>query len=319
MAHTSKGSAVHIRVITNTTNGVGLQRDAEIIRDVLEPCGHRVELCHFKAPPPPDKADVALFLEIIAPQYLGCAHRHWLMPNPEWFPPAWKTMLSHIDLVLCKTRQAQTIFESLRCECVFTGFMSRDLREPAVVRKRRFLHLAGKSQTKNTQALLCAWTQSMPPEAELTLVSQHYADVARAIPRVHVHERVSDVELRTLMNSHLFHLCPSGAEGWGHYIHEALGAGAVVVTTDGAPMDEIARDAVIHIAPVRHTTMGLAPFWLFTGSTIVAAVFRCLALDDCDIAHIRHRARQEYEQKREVFINALTELCLRESEVYATP
>ena len=38
-------------------------------------------------------------------------------------------MLNHIDLVLCKTWQAVKLFQQFRCECVFTGFMSRDLRD----------------------------------------------------------------------------------------------------------------------------------------------------------------------------------------------
>ena len=47
---------------------------------------------------------------------------------------------------------------------------------------------------------------------------------------------LSDQELRTLQNQSAFHLCLSLTEGWGHYIGEALGVGAVTMTVDAPPM-----------------------------------------------------------------------------------
>ena len=50
---------------------------------------------------------------------------------------------------------------------------------------------------------------------------------------------LDDAALRTLQNSHRFHLCLSEAEGWGHYIAEALSVGAITLTCDAAPMNEL--------------------------------------------------------------------------------
>jgi glycosyltransferase involved in cell wall biosynthesis len=45
--------------------------------------------------------------------------------------------------------------------------------------------------------------------------------------------------LAGLQRSHAIHLCPSESEGFGHTIVEGLSAGAVVVTVDAPPMNEL--------------------------------------------------------------------------------
>ena len=44
-------------------------------------------------------------------------------------------------------------------------------------------------------------------------------------------------KLEQFQNETEIHLCPSEAEGSGHYICETLSCGAIVVTVDGEPMN----------------------------------------------------------------------------------
>jgi glycosyltransferase involved in cell wall biosynthesis len=50
---------------------------------------------------------------------------------------------------------------------------------------------------------------------------------------------LTDNQLRALQNASEVHVQPSQAEGYGHVIGEGMSCGAVVVTTDAPPMNEL--------------------------------------------------------------------------------
>ena len=57
-----------------------------------------------------------------------------------------------------------------------------------------------------------------------------------------VRQKMPLPELRRLMATTGIHVCPSACEGFGHSINEARSLGAVVVTTDAPPMNELVTD-----------------------------------------------------------------------------
>ncbi len=220
---------MQIAICSNLANGVGLQRDYETLRAELEILGHTVTGIQFNGNAEAPNVDLTIFLEVVAEQYLG--KRNWVVPNPEWWFRGWDSLLDRFELVLAKTRHCEQLF-SPKATTKFLGWKSRDLRNQEIVREPNFLHVAGKSQTKNTTAVIKAWTRFSAPNV-LTIVSQHYRV---SHPRIKVLQRVTDAELVQLMNSHQFHVMPSAYEGWGHSLHEGLGVGAVIITTNSEPM-----------------------------------------------------------------------------------
>lgn len=227
-------------VITNLSNGVGLQRDYQIIRELLTGAGHVVRGVQFDNPGEVQPTDRNLFLETFVADLMPYGREQWVMPNPEWWFAPWSNYLKQVDRVLCKTNHALVLFSGLTDphKCVFTGFKSRDFYDAEIKRERNFLHVAGKSQTKNTLAVLAAWKRERIP-AKLTVVSEHYF---AHCPSVAILDRVTDERLAELLNSHLFHVMPSGYEGFGHVIHEGLGVGAVMILTDAPPMVDWVED-----------------------------------------------------------------------------
>ena len=298
-------------------NGVGLSRDFELLAAALRDSGCEVTLygCErrdrkrrrgfftrlaararglrdgsLNAP-----YDVNLMLEHVWPQFLHQARRNVLVPNPEWFDRRDVAFLGAAQRVWAKTALAERLFTARGCRAVRIGFDSADRHDPAVTREPTFLHLAGRSPLKGTTRLHALW-QRHPEWPLLTIVQDAEAvgTVPGAAANIRVESRyLSDETLRTLQNSHRFHLCTSEAEGWGHYIVEAMSVGAVTLTCDAPPMNELisaARGMLLAVhSGERHN---LATLSLFDEAALEAAVTGVLAmsLDACETIGAAARA-----------------------------
>lgn len=295
-----------IRIISRN-NGAGLSRDLKLMKEVLaETSDAEVETVGFGTTKTVNwwrmaklaagvlvnsRADTQVFAERV---YRGClplARRNVLVPNPEWFLPKWLAHLPKFDMILCKTHHAQRIFGRLGCNTRYIGFTSEDRYQPEVPRQRAFFHLAGHSFTKGTQVLLDTWCRH--PEWPLLTVVQNKTDGQRLAENIdHRVGHMDDASLRHLQNSHLFHLCPSEAEGFGHYLMEGLSVGAVVIATDGEPMNELVTpNHGLLIPPARSGTRSLSPCYYVDAQGIEAAVAQALALSPQECERIGYAAR----------------------------
>ena len=241
-------------------NERGLGRNVYLLADLLERAGYRVLVNGLASPylrhhlyphhlpyrvitgslVRRSRCDINLFLEYVVPEWLDAARTNCLIPNQEWFRDDYHSYLPHFDLVLCKTRFAQSTFDRLGCKTIFTSFTSLDrLTTTAEKDYGGFLHVAGNSLQKGTATLVEVWRHH-PRWPTLTVVqaTRH----ARPIPAANVRYvtgRVSDTILRQYQNRHGVHVAPSEAEGFGHSIVEAMSCRSVVVTTDAPPMNEV--------------------------------------------------------------------------------
>lgn len=240
-----------IRIITQD-NGVGLVKDAELLAAALMPGNYRIEQNRFKTNKiskwlqrlainqSTRTPSINIFLERLHPTLFGSAKLNLLMPNPEWTLPKWIRHLPDLDFVLVKTRHAETIFSELGCKTRYTGFSSEDRWLPEVSKQASFFHLAGKSSNKGTDSLIALWQKH--PHWPLLTVVQHpnKAGIDASTHNIrHVLKYLDDAELKLMQNQHLFHLCISDTEGFGHYLMEAMSMQAVVITTDAPPMNEL--------------------------------------------------------------------------------
>lgn len=219
-------------------NGVGLSKDMELLEGVFRPAGHDVVRVAWNSRSM-RRADVAIFLELFNPGLMPYAGRHIGIFNLEWFVPKWRPYLSRFRQLWAKSLEAYETMRRWGLRNVHhTTFLGRDVYDAGVPRELRCFHLAGHSPLKNTAAVVEAWRRE-PDLPALTLVS---ANRVEAPPHVDlVVGYPPDWQIARWMNECQIHVCPSAAEGWGHYIAEGLSVGAVVVTTDGSPMNEQVR------------------------------------------------------------------------------
>lgn len=241
---TTPGASVRI---VGKLNRVGLDRDVTVVRESLERAGWLATFHDFRersllrtlhAGRP--EAPTQIFLERAFPRWRAAAALSLVVPNQERFPRRHLGRLKWIDAVLTKTKHATEIFSLHHDRVVYVGFTSPDRRAENVDKDwARFLHVAGRSSVKRTDVILDLWARH--PEWPVLHLVQSAEHAPHAVPsNVQLHAGyVPDDELRRLQNRCGIHLCPSLCEGWGHYIAEALSCGAVVVTTDAPPMNEL--------------------------------------------------------------------------------
>lgn len=311
-------------------NGFGLSRDVHLLADALREGGFQVHLStlrrgklrkwmrpmklrarllwqRLRGEGPHGRFDVNLLLEHVRLEDLPFARCNLLVPNPEWCLPRDVELLPRIDGVLVKTAHAEKIFRDLGCRTKRIGFTSADRLDSAVPRARAFFHLAGRSANKGTECVMALWRKH-PEWPRLTIVQNPRAAKANAPAANIVHrvDYIDDAELRRLQNANRFHLCCSETEGFGHYIVEAMSVGAVVLTTDAPPMNElVVAERGVLIEYERVGRQHLAATYHVREDALERAVERVLAMDDARIDAIGAQARAWFERNDAGFADRL--------------
>lgn len=312
-------------------NGSGLSRDALVVQEALRLAGHRV----WMTPRPPRRFplalnyapelarqavrgtkqaivkawarrrrfwDVNIFLEGLVPEYFECARVNGLFPHQEWLTDEDRHRLREIDVVFFKTHHAMSILESEVRTAAFVGFTSPDRRDSGVSpRWDAALHVCGWNPHKGTDAVLAAWTQH-PGWPHLTVVSQLPSSIPPAGNVELLSTRIADARLRRLQNECAIHVCPSEVEGFGHTLMEAMSCGAVVLTTDAPPMDELVSREEGFLVPYRETKpMGAGIRYLVDQPRLAEAIAAMWKVDPVVLGRLRVATRAKYDNMRAAF------------------
>jgi glycosyltransferase involved in cell wall biosynthesis len=255
------------------------------------------------------------------------ARRAVYVPNVEWMSPLDEKVIASgsIDTVLLKTRYSGVVISALdgadrvKNGQLYTGWTSPDVGEAGAAERSwdRFLHISGKSKQKNGDAVVSVWMRNpdLPP---MTLIAGVETAVDLSMPlRASgnlevVVSKLAEPKLRALQRSAGVHVCPSVVEGFGHTQNEARSAGAVLITTDAPPMNEMVNDGIDGIlVPVRsggQEAFHLAAGHRVTDDDLEASVRRVLAMSPDERAQMGRRARQRFEEDRQRFHAAMREL-----------
>ena len=273
-------------------NGVGLEADASILANALK--DHNPYIVNWEKPSS-RKALLGIHLEHIRKERFQQSELNVLIPNPEWFDHRFQRLLRRIDVVLCKTWDAMEIFSKLHRDCRYIGFTSLDRSKP-VQKRKEFLHLAGLSSHKNTEKVVSLWNQGGMPPLTLQKLNKNY----QSNNFTFVGQRINDIN--GFISSYQFHLCPSKAEGFGHYINEALSTGGIVITTDAAPMNELVTPECGFLVKAKRTgTHNMGKEYDVDINDLKENIKMCSMLPDSRIQEMSKRAREIYEDRDRKF------------------
>jgi hypothetical protein len=315
-------------VLVSTQNGCGLQTDYELLKELLEAAGKTVHIA-FTNSPAFKNVDVVIFLEIIDARWFGFSKQLWAMPNSEWWRQEWDQFIPRFTKVLCKTKDCYDLWEKrAQGRCVYLGFESRDFYQPEIPRKREFLHLAGGSINKGSGAVLNAWAQYKIPYPLTVIGSNLGRGSTLHQPNVTVVSWLADI--RHQLNAYLFHILPSRYEGWGHVLHEGLGCGSVMLTTDAAPMNEatgLYKPLLVPASAIGHLRVpgipgagqSISNMYDVSTASVHSCVLAAMALTNDQIAIISKEARDGFLKDRESFRLSLSELLKANIDVSKLP
>lgn len=268
----------------------------------------------------PRRYDANIALETVRPHFLKLARRNLIIPNPEWFPEVSQRLLGRYDAVLAKTQVSAALFEPIARHVLPVGFTSRDRLDPAVEKQVAFLHVAGASAMKGTSRLLETWLRH-PEWPTLTVLQSPEAvgpSKAVAAPNIrHRIEHMTNDEVRTMQNSHAFHLCLSETEGWGHYIVEAMSCRSVVITCDAPPMNELVDvDRGLLVAAVPCGRSHLATRYAFDAADLERVVEQAASMKPGERERLGESARRWFLATQHDFperLSAALDQLLREA------
>lgn len=305
----------HFNIVSNIDNGVGLEADSKLLKSLLESWGHTARLIHYKKRGDIEEAPRAkanFHLEVACYDLMSrkVADKNIYWPNCEWFAP-WdhKTGLPDFDHVWCKTNDAVKIMQKYTdvAKIAYIGFEAKDLYDPTIERQRKFLHVAGQSRYKNTSSVAYCFANMLQDEdvkPELTIIGAYPEEYHFALgaKNITTHQRVSDDEMKQLLNSHLFHVLPAGYEGYGQALNEGLGTSSVVITTRHPPMSDFPGVPQDLLVPYQDLIVELAAM----RARVVAApvrdmVKKALKLKPERIEEIQRNARAAFLSSREEF------------------
>lgn len=255
----------------------------------------------------------------------------WMMQNVEFFDrheianPTVGVMIVKNRIGLKKVLEYRQRHQ-LSYSVFYTKHTSADVYAPAVERDwNSFLHLAGWSPFKNTRVILQAWARH--PEWPKLVLRVIKADICSWIEEAFGAGdawRLANVDYKCgsepldmkneLQNRIGLHLCPSVTEGFGHYINEARSVGALILTTNVAPMNELVDDksGVLVGKPREWWWQSKGDLFMPLAHVEVAdieqGVEQILLLSVEERQRMGRRARAKFLEDRTYFLNAMAAL-----------
>ena len=263
----------------------GLAADTKILTDLFESQGWHVHISHYRTlsrftPLRFKKFDLNIFIQRANSGWFGLARKNVFIPNPEWLKKKYEKNIEKFDAVFCKTHCAVEALGNMNRNTIFVGFTSINKHDSNFEKQGdRWLHLAGKSELKGTDVIIDTWLKN-PHFPHLTIIYRNrtYQNINR--PNLtYISERIDNSRLIRLMNECAVHLCPSITEGFGHTLCEALSCGALIISTDAPPMNElITPDRGILIKPVAQKKLRFADTYFIDQEGLEKAVKKTINL-----------------------------------------
>lgn len=258
----------------------------------------------------------------------GFAKRVIYVPHIEWMNEADEASLSLgvVNTVLAKNQYTQTILQSIpeiasHISVPVTGWTSKDIglgAQPWLPERfNKFLHVRGVSHLKQTDIVIEAWRKH--PEWPRLLVTAYVRDpLSFEGPLSYgnnisvVLKKLSDEAVVNHARDHGVHILPSLAESFGHVLNEARSVGALLITSDAPPMNNLVdageTGVLIDVDPASAVPHFRSQSFPVTVEALERAVEKVLQMPLLQRVEMGKAARRAYERDDAAFQAAIAKL-----------
>lgn len=290
--------------ICTKLNGWGLTYDFNVISSLINS-----EFIEY-GKRPNRRYDLIIFSEMIDGRVFRSADKLATLINPEWY--MWHYAPNRFHLNLAKTHYTKRLLEAEGYQnVVYTSFTTTDEFDPSVDKVNEFVHFAGNSTFKGTEAVLKAWL-SRPSLPTLHLFNSYGVNYQKWVKDAknikYHHGRIDGGQLKTIRNRYRFAIQPSKSEGFGHCLWQPMSSKCLVVTTDAPPMNETGNFYVkAHHVGKHHR----GDMFDVDPLDILTTVEKVLSLSQKDIVELGEHNRERYIENdhnfRIKFLEAINE------------
>lgn len=312
-------------------NAHGLAKDGHLMASILRENGYQVIQSDLVSPPLALRLgrrlqyaisrrpiyDVNIHVESCVPALFHLARRNILVPNLEALRPETAQYLDRFDAIFCKTQEAYSVLSAKGLPVEMVGF-STPTKQLESKKKdwRGFfhasgVHVPGAVGVKGTESIYQTW-KKRPDWPVLNITGCHYPSHSNITCMSGYIPEEEYVGMQCRLG---IHLCLSEMEGFGHYIVEPMSLGNVVVTTDGAPMNELVTpDRGFLVKTKEQTKYMFGTRYKIDEVSLENTIDKILDNSKEDLQAIGMKAREWYVQNdasfRKKFIEAIDKAIL---------
>jgi DNA-directed RNA polymerase subunit K/omega len=285
----------------------------------------------------PRHADINIFIDsILHADKLKYARVNMLSVNPEVFLNSKETkdvqveIYRKINTMLCKSKYGAEFMNMIKKKYNFSYTVQMlkftsifpPLPDKMVRSEDKILHLAGANNWKNTPDVIKTWLEypDLPPLV-IVIYGVGYRsltdylskeDLERALKSKNIIWHKKELPFDQIVeykHKYRLQLCPSLAEGYGHYINEGRISRAVVITTNAPPMNELITSTsgiLIECLPSQiHPKKNDYKMCYVEPRQVYEAVKRALALSEKEKSSLGNQAYTNYKKDTAFFAQHL--------------
>ena len=262
-------------------------------------------------------SSTAIFLEhVFESSEIMSYDRRVYVANPEWLIPADEARVraGYVTEFWHKTRSGVHLLSAMFPGQAhsYVGFTSLDnFGDQPAPNYSKMGHFTGKALgRRHTQELLDIWSENPSlPQLSVHFHNTQIPDITDWLENKNIRVKLGMMEEKHFSKEFAGHgvqLCTSSTEGFGHHINEARAIGALVVTLDAPPMNELvdATSGVL-VKFSERLPHHCGFFYKSSKEQLLEAIGRVVAMSSEERVQLGESARRRFLEERDAFSAAL--------------